>query len=153
MRLFPLAVSAALVLFPIAKATSQAAPTIASAPIFPAMITLNGYQDPVPLTVLQPKQTIIECERAIYVLKNGYRQRWQKPEQYIEAFKKSSDRGTGGDNLRGERERMVAYLALSLPERHAMDEQTPLDVQVTRTIRSLEKSRDEALSLEAKTAK
>jgi len=145
MKLSLAAASAALMLSLGATATPQATP--ATEPVFPTAPTLlNGQQVRFAVSPLQPEQTILECERAIYVLKTGHARQWQTPERYIDAFKKFTAAGSSQQ----ERELMIAYLTRSLPERHAMDEQTPLDVQVTRTIHALEESRDWALAIEAK---
>jgi len=143
--------SIALLLSLAATATPQTTPAVEPPAVAPSALAPLRPSSSFPVSALQPAQTILECERAIYILKTGYAQRWQTPEQYIEAFRKFTARGTSNDSLRVERENMIAYLVQSLPERHPMDEQTPLDVLVTRTIRTLGESRDHALAIEAQT--
>jgi hypothetical protein len=133
------------------SAIPQATPVTQPAPPT-GQVVLNGQQPEFPVSVTNPARTILLCGRAIYVLKTGYSHHWQRPDQYIEAFKKFPVHGTWNDDLRGDREMMIAYLERSLPGRHPLDEQAPLDVQVTRTIQALERASNSALSMEAKGA-
>jgi hypothetical protein len=132
-------------------ATAKPQSTPATEPAPPAAhVVLNDQQLEFPISYSDPARDILVCDRAIYVLKTGYAQHWQKPAQYIEAFKKFPVHGTWNDDLGLDREMMIEFLTQSLPESHAQDAQTLLDAHVTRSIQALERAHDYALSIEAK---
>jgi TonB family protein len=98
-----------------------------------------------------PSSFALELDRAILILKRGFKENWKNRDQYLTAFEKTPDTDSTGRRVTDAKEYVKCALGSHLRIHQIWDEGAPIEVEVDRTICAFTNMRKEAI--QADTAK
>ncbi len=92
---------------------------------------------------LSRESLVLELDRAILVLKQGQKERWETRDAYLVAFGMTSGTDATGRPVTIEKNYVECAMRKLLPLHEVWDERLPIDVEVQRTIDELTKRRED----------
>ena len=90
---------------------------------------------------LPPAAMILECNRVLSILHDGFKHHWRSRSDYLERYSALSDHGRSRKHPSAAQSRVLSLLSTYLRDPQPMDEGPPLGVEVQQAIENFDELR------------